>query len=762
MGNAQLARRSSWGPLHCAPLASMIVSVMLLSGKLLATSLVGWHPDFVASIGRGLDLKNPDVIKPSAATIELGQPTLYSGTGGADINVYFSQHQLDLTKHFALNVSLSAKYSAYSGNVKFGYVDDTTYSGNTLNFVFECNRDFGTTVFDNATLAPQFVADVNFLKQALEGEALGRAVEDRFGTHFITGYKSAAKVVIIYTFTFESQTTARSLTASLDAKYNGGVNSATFHTDVTSLFNQNDSRVTLNYRFYSSDPIQLPDFPLAAAISNLTQFIEFAGKVEGYCKNMDPVRGKRTAYVVEEIKNLPGYLALMAGYNPNNQFNTDYDRFMSAYGTLKRWDELLTSWTIDNRRMSWMNTNGQRMVLAMRSDVSNYRRSLEAMAKLHFETGTPLQVTDDVFNYFANFNRIPLPQINIVATRVENSSSCGHVLYVMGMVDYGDLTLTRSNAFTSLIGLRDGIENSQSDQIGCCTTLHYSPDEFEALVRPRLAECAGPVAFHNEFFDSPIWSGLRQLALQRRLGFFDLYFGLNVSDNWHVGIKDGTQEYIDLANASSKSTSLPGSSIQAFSETEMSIASVAEPSLAFFDASVVYSYTITNDGPGSVYGIEYSMPVPEGMQALTTSGSQGQGTITNGTIRFEVGPMACGALATVNVRMVPLRTGMVGGPAVSITPGVGLTDPAIANNIIRTAPLSVTAPVLEVRKRAGYVDLTWVSDTGRLVPQSTVGLTDMPTWMTLPNGITAVDGRKTLRVPATSATKFFRLSGISD
>ncbi len=73
-----------WRPALGLPLAFLLAFLVFQPSQMLATSMVGWHPEFVATIGRGLDLKNADVIKPPAAIIDVGQPTLYSGTGEAD------------------------------------------------------------------------------------------------------------------------------------------------------------------------------------------------------------------------------------------------------------------------------------------------------------------------------------------------------------------------------------------------------------------------------------------------------------------------------------------------------------------------------------------------------------------------------------------------------------------------------------------------------------------------------------------------------
>jgi hypothetical protein len=396
-------------------LAALSTIALLLSGGfpsgLLSTlhaETIGWHPDLTLQPGYGLEYRQQYLLKPRVVILDSSATTDNSGIGSASYSASFSQHQLDLVSRFSLNLNVSAKYNVYSGKVGFSYVDDTSYTGNTLHFVFECNRDYGFTRFRPTAPDPDFAGEISRMRQTLRGEALQKAITERFGDYFISGYKTVGKVVVIYSFHFESQTTARSIAASIAGKYKGGVASVQFQSDVQSFFQRSDSSVSMTYKVFSSDPSRPLIFP-SNQITSYDEFIAFSLVVGDYCNKMTQGGAARTEFVVEPLVNLPGYSALVEGNSPTNQFEASYDKFLDAYGALKQWDKMLTDWTMDNRQMSWMSANGQRLVLTMRKEVADYVKTLEGLAISHFTTGSPLEVPDEILNYFVNFNRIPMP-----------------------------------------------------------------------------------------------------------------------------------------------------------------------------------------------------------------------------------------------------------------------------------------------------------------------------------------------------------------
>ena len=118
----------------------------------------------------------------------------------------FRSHKLDLTKNFHLNSSLSLDGWLVEGSVGLDIVDNQSSSQNTITFAYECTRNFGDRLYNVTGLAPGFASFVNTLSQTATGAELHRRVTDVVGTHFVSGYQSEARVVVLYTFEFASRT----------------------------------------------------------------------------------------------------------------------------------------------------------------------------------------------------------------------------------------------------------------------------------------------------------------------------------------------------------------------------------------------------------------------------------------------------------------------------------------------------------------------------------------------------------------------------
>lgn len=463
-------------------------------------------------LGHGTDLRNQDIRKPAVAVMA-SNPSPDPSTGGAEINVRFVQHQFDLAKSFSLNSSLSAKNKMVGARVGFDMVDNFKASGNTVTFVFECNRNFGDRVYNVTGLDPDFVATVNEFKKSLSGAALHKAITERYGTHFISGQQKAAKVVLIYTLTYESQATSRSRALDFGLKYSNGITSADMRLALKDEMSRSDNKVSLSYQFYSSDPYAKPSFPVTAKVDTFDEFLAHAAKVEAYCHSLDPAKAKDVAYVVESIDNLPGYIQLLDGYHPERFFNSSYDRFVQIYAQLKSWDEQLFAWTADARRISWLNTNGQKLVLGMREDAAAIVKRLEDAAKSHFKDGKPLEIPADIIDYRVNFKKIASPQIRQARMVSIDPGNGGSWTFWVGVVDAGALELTIDRPFRSVVILRDGVE------FGNTWDLYYDLAAFEASAPHYPTKFAWSEEVFAQFLKSTVWADLRRDAATRRLGF---------------------------------------------------------------------------------------------------------------------------------------------------------------------------------------------------------------------------------------------------
>jgi len=731
------------------PFAPTVICVLtLLSSNLLAEK-VGWHPDFVAQVGRGTDLRNQEVLKPHVALLA-SQPAGLTN-GEATINVRFAQHQFDVAKSFALNTSLSVKSLTYSGSVRFGMVDNQTFNGNTLTFVFEGNRNFGNQVYGVTGMEPNFVAEINGMKATLAGEPLHRAITDRFGAHFISGVQKAAKVIMIYTFQFESQSATSASSLDFGLRYKNGVTSAAFSADVSSLLSRSDTKVSMNYQFYTSDPIQLPGFPLTASVTNFQQFLDLGAQVETYLKNLDPARGKEIAYIVEPIQNLPGYLGLIGGYSPENLLATGYERFMQTYAQFRGWDDLLYKWAGDARHMNWLAPSAQQMVLAMRADSAAFVRQLEQLARNHFEKGAPLEVPDAIANYRANLNRIPIPVIGLA--RVVNHLSSGWV--AIGFINCGSQAMTVPFPFSSILeGYPDGRQFGRE--------LYSSAAQFSVFLDALGASGSGPgTAAINDFKSSPTWAAMQSSAQTNRILFFATSFHSDGSDLGRrtFTLMDAANSAVETKTLLDQNVILSFASLEGSTNANLSVVQTSTPTKGVVGQAQAAEFLVTNSGPGAAYGVSVAIPLNPAHEFGSTGGSQGGGVFTNGTLTYHVGSLANGGSASIQLKSIPLSNGTI-RPAslVQSSVGIGLHDPGMEASGIVPASVAVSAPSIIASRTNNQVQVRWIAETERLRLEETSTLTDNLGWVPVTNQLPANSSNRVFTVPsAGSGAKYFRL-----
>ena len=204
---------------------------------------------------------------------------------------------------------------------------------------------------------------------------------------------------------------------------------------------------------------------------------------------------------------------------------------------------------------------------------------------------------------------------------------------------------------------------------------------------------------------------------------------------------------------------------QAALDVDLKVGEMPRSVQAAVDSRTTYQFTVTNLSLSPAYGTLAALPIPAGMQALAASGSQGQAVttngvlaVTNGQVLYQVGPLGYGSAATIRLDLAPLRTGVLtAATPATVTVGDGLTDPDLSNNTVPLAPLTAIPPLLSVARTPGNIELSWVSETGRLNLESAPALNAMPSWLPVTNAPSPAGGTRTLRLPTAGARKFFRL-----
>ncbi|MCX6924586.1 MAG: hypothetical protein NT154_15430 [Verrucomicrobia bacterium] len=716
------------------------------------SSRIGWHPNVVTDVGRGLDWHNQAVIKPVVVAMPAAIPP-YNGTGSADLSASFAQHQFDLVNAFSMNMSASLESLAGNGNVGFSFVDNQNFTQNTLTFAFTATRNFGTTLLEPVSLAPDFVAYVNLKKQTLSGPALHNAIVQKYGTHFITGYSSAASIDVIYSFNFGSAYEAQSFGASISASYGGFLGSADFQSTVQRAFQQTDTSTTINYRIHTSDPIN--SFPVTSGtISSLADYTNLLNQLTTFANQMSPTNAQRAGWVTQPIEDAPGYLSLV-GYDSVGQFDTSYERFMQIYSQLKNWDKLLLSWTVDTRHMSWMNAAGQAQVQAVRADADSYLASLNQIALSYFSTGSTLEVPNNVLNYLSNLNNLPIPTIYVLAgatMQVTVSNPNNVPTMVIGYIYFGSKSQTTDTPVGNVVMVNDGLDNY-------LVPLTFDPDLFEQQTIAAVAPGDNTVGLRQWVtgtFSTPLWASLKAQSQTNRLAFF--FEGAPNPSHWTWVIRDNAGSTIDqLSLQSFRSSGVLGPAVSG-GMTSVSANIISYPTNGTAGLGTAFVFSVTNAAQAPVYGTQIRLPLDTNrFEFLSATTSQGSVSYSNGIVAFNAGSLAPLGSATVNIMLVPLSLGqIVPAGTTSVLLGPGLTNATSGG--ITLDPVSIISPTLNVAKVGSLVELQWQSATDRMKVETSAALGAGANWQ--PAQITSTSNGISFsaQMQATEQHRFYRLN----
>jgi hypothetical protein len=740
-------------------LSNLLLTGFLLAEPRLYGETVGWHPTFGGDIGLGLNVHDQRLTEPRVATFDTNAP--YSNTGSQSINVSFVQHTLEMSQSASLNANVSLSYGAFNGKVGFSYADSQTFSGNKLSFVFDCTRDYGNVTPAFQSLDPNFTNEVARLKQqGLSGAALHQAITDLYGTHVVYGFQRASKVLVTYQFDYSSSSIARSMSLIVQGSYGGIIGD--FNSFAQSQFQRTDTQTTLNCSFWSSDPTLTPSFPVATNLTTYDQFVAYAAQVQSYCASMSPTNAKTTGYLIEPLQSLPGYYSLVASIPATNQVDPNLDLFNQTFSKLRGWEDLLSGWVLDARHMSWLNTSGQQQVSAILRDVTNYRKTMEQVAQSYLAAGTPLVVPDDVINYFANLNRMQIPTLYTLGSGGYTcNASAGPYRVVFGYVYCGSKALTSDPPFGNVSEFEYG------NDVGTTAYTTYSASDFEQYVRDQgtSSGCAGFNQVILDTFSSALWNTLKSQDQTNRFVFF--YSGeyapwVNNGIFSYV-LRDAAGAIVDQVNMlSTRSAGTLGAVAAASSTVNLAVGVQSLPSSPTAGRKATYTIGVTNNGPGAAYGVQLALPLINTnlFEVVSVSGSQGQGAITNGSMVYEVGPLASGNSTAVRLQVVPLVSGsFTPGTQSSATLGTGLSDPDVSDNTASLGAVAFAQPQLTMSKNGSQAELRWYSDTSRIVLEQT-GSIGNPSWTPVSGSFATNGSQWEISISPKSPRMFYRLHGM--
>ena len=104
-------------------------------------------------------------------------------------------------------------------------------------------------------------------------------------------------------------------------------------------------------------------------------------------------------------------------------------------------------------------------------------------------------------------------------------------------------------------------------------------------------------------------------------------------------------------------------------EADLSVTLTASPNPALTEQALTWLLTVINSGPSTATAVVASNTLPEGIQFVSATSSQGTCSYSGGLVTCNLGDLPAGAVATVRVQVIPLVVG-----SLSVTAGVKATQ----------------------------------------------------------------------------------------
>jgi hypothetical protein len=695
--------------------------------------------------GDGVELKQQK--EPlSPGLVEMSPTGISLASGWQDEFVTFAQHTYDMVK--TLNVNSSAAVESEYGNYTLGisFFDGHTFDANDLTFVFTKTRNFGATLYSPSAFSSNFWNQVA-TNANLQGEALHSALTSAFGTHYVAGQVSAAFISVIYTFHYASASVKQRFSLSTSYSYD----SATFSSFVSSFFSSANTNTTMGYEFYSTDPNQSPtnfNLGLSGSITSYQGFTNLLNNLEAYANAMSPTNAVPTAYILNPIQTVPGYLSLLGGYVLPPVEPADYSDFLQAFTALQVWKQRL-----DNRgSMSWLNATGQEVISNNALDVANYLAAMKSIAADHFTTGAPLNVPADAVTYLANLGELRLPEIYVMDAWDWYDGTTYYYHTLIGRVDCGNSDLIAPFPFGNVI-----VTNNDGSSSGY--PLDYDPSHFETNMLKTYA--GGPRNTHlKALFASEQWNSLTNSNPDEN-GFFLVTERQSEAAEWSVAIfYTGTSTPLDEMPFLASRSGGCATPSQFSSGVSVAVAGTSPATNGVVGLAQPVTVQVTNQTSVQAYGTTVSFVLGNAFDFGGASGSQGYASFNtnNRVVTYTVGPLLGAASADINLQVIPLQAGVaVPGTAPLLNLATNLTN-FTPTNAISFSPIESVPPVLGVTPGPGAILLDWWSDTDRLLAEGSSTLGSGASWSPVINGTSVTNAsHRFLALPVSGQQGYFRI-----
>jgi len=192
---------------------------------------------------------------------------------------------------------------------------------------------------------------------------------------------------------------------------------------------------------------------------------------------------------------------------------------------------------------------------------------------------------------------------------------------------------------------------------------------------------------------------------------------------------------------------------------DLGLTQSATPALTLTSSNLTFTLLISNAGPSTATNVVLSDPLPTPFNLLSVPASC---TFSNGVLICNLGNLANGATATINVPVMALTDGISSNTATVSSTGAQATPDAFLNNNTATAVVVVNdfpgSPTLRVAALGNNVILSWSTNSlaARLQTKSSVATN--VAWSDVAYSHVAIGNQFKFTNAITGSAKFFRLA----
>ena len=185
---------------------------------------------------------------------------------------------------------------------------------------------------------------------------------------------------------------------------------------------------------------------------------------------------------------------------------------------------------------------------------------------------------------------------------------------------------------------------------------------------------------------------------------------------------------------------------------DLALGLVDSPDPVYLTNAITYSVGVTNLGPATATGVTLTNVIPDGVVFVPAASSP---FLTNqgGILTGNLGTMASGAQTFVTIVLRPTMTGTITNTVGVFSP---MLDPLKGNNVAAVKTVA-TLPLILLSRAGNNLVLAWPAEAAGYSLKSATNLVPRVIWTPVPVVPVVIGGAKTVTIPITTGSQYFRL-----